>query len=147
MHGEHPSLGSGDEVGVLQLLGVSVFSDLQDFGNGSLTTFYSGCSGMRLGKLHVELPSVDLGFFGSVDAIPQLRALLVMLLIEGKQVGAMYFMVGRLLDLVGLPCERSKLDGSSPGVGRISWACKQWALHRSSIGVTGLYRQWLGRCR
>ena len=42
---------------------------------------------MCLGKLHMELPGVDLAFFGSVDAIPQLRGLSIVLLIEGEQVG------------------------------------------------------------
>ena len=87
MLGGHPSLGAGDEVGVLQLLGVSVFGGLQDFCDGNLAAFHSGCSGMCLGKLHMELPGVDLGFFGSVDAIPQLGGLSVVLLIEGEWVG------------------------------------------------------------
>ena len=41
---------------------------------------------MCFGELHVELLGGDLSFFGSVDALPQLRGLLVMMLIEGKQV-------------------------------------------------------------
>jgi hypothetical protein len=38
---------------------------------------------MCFGELHMELPGIDLSFFGSVDALPQLGGLLVMLLIEG----------------------------------------------------------------
>ena len=34
----------------------------------------------------MELPGLDLRFFSSVDALPQLRGLLVMFLIEGEQV-------------------------------------------------------------
>ena len=48
---------------------------------------YDDCSGMCFGKLYVELPSYNLGSFGSVDALSQLRGLLVVLLVEGKQVG------------------------------------------------------------
>jgi hypothetical protein len=84
VHGEHPLLGSSDEVGVLQLLGVSVFGCLQGFSNGSLAAFCGGCSGMRFGELHVELPGTNLGFFGSMDALPRLRGLLVVLLIEAQ---------------------------------------------------------------
>ena len=42
MLGEHPLLGPDDKVGILQLLGMSVFGGLQDFGNGSLAVFYGG---------------------------------------------------------------------------------------------------------
>jgi hypothetical protein len=86
MRGKHPSLGSGDEVGVLQLLGVVVFNFLQGFGNGSLTAFCSGCSGLCFSELHVELPGVDLGLLGMVDIVSQSGGLLVVLLVEGKQV-------------------------------------------------------------
>jgi hypothetical protein len=42
---------------------------------------------MCFGKLHVEFPSVDLGFFGLVDALAQFVGLLVVLLVKGQQVG------------------------------------------------------------
>ena len=71
MRGKHPLLGSGDELGVLQLLGMAVFGFLQGFGNSSLVAFCDGCLGMRFGELHVELSGVDLGFFNTVDALPQ----------------------------------------------------------------------------
>jgi hypothetical protein len=87
MLGGHPSLRASNEVGVLQLLGMSVFGGLQDFGDGSLAAFCGGCSSVCLGELHMELPGVDLGFFGSVDVIPQPEGLSVMLLVEHKQVG------------------------------------------------------------
>ena len=86
MRGKHPLLGSGDEVGIPQLLGVEIFDSLQGFGDGSLTVFYGGCSGLGFVELHVELPSIDLNFFGSVDAFPQLGGLLVVLIIEREQV-------------------------------------------------------------
>jgi hypothetical protein len=138
MHGEHPSLGSGDEVGVLQLLGVSIFGYLQGFSNGSLAAFCGGCSGMHFGELHV-LPSIDLGFFSSMDALPQLGGLLVVLLLEGQQVGG-HVLHARVifLSLQGFHASDPGLDGSSPGVGRISWVYRQWSLHRSNIGVVGL---------
>ena len=65
-------LGSGEEVGVLQLLGVAVFGFLLGFDDGSLAALGDGCLGLCFGELHVELPGKDLGFFGSVDALPQL---------------------------------------------------------------------------
>jgi len=43
--------------------------------------------GLGFDKLYVELSSVDLGLFGSVDAVPQLCGLLAVLLVKGKQVG------------------------------------------------------------
>jgi hypothetical protein len=49
---------------------------------------------MCLGKLHMELPGIGLGFFGLVDVIPQLRGLLVVLFIEGEQVGDHVFYGG-----------------------------------------------------
>ena len=42
---------------------------------------------MRFDELHVELPGVDLGFLGSVDALPQLEGLHVVLFVKGQQVG------------------------------------------------------------
>ena len=41
---------------------------------------------MRFGKLHLEHRGEDLGFLGSTEALPQLRGLLVKLLIPSKQV-------------------------------------------------------------
>jgi hypothetical protein len=43
MRGKHPLLGSGDEVGVPQLLGMVIFGVLQGFGDGSPTAFCDGC--------------------------------------------------------------------------------------------------------
>jgi hypothetical protein len=79
-------------------LGVSVFDGLQDFGKGGLAAFHSGCSGMCLGELHMELPSADLGFFGLVDAAPQCEGLSIMLLVEGEQVGG-HVLHGRVVFL------------------------------------------------
>ena len=70
VHGEHCLLGSGDEVSVPQLLGMAIFGGLQGFGDGSLTTFCSGCSGLGFGELYVDLPGIDLSFFGMVDPVP-----------------------------------------------------------------------------
>ena len=41
---------------------------------------------MRFGELHLEHPSEDLGFFGVLEARPQLQGLPVILLIQSKQV-------------------------------------------------------------
>ena len=70
VRGEHRLLGSSDEVSGPQLLGVAIFGGLQGFGDGSLTAFYSGCSGLGFGELYVDLPGIDLSFFGVVDAVP-----------------------------------------------------------------------------
>ena len=45
--------------------------------------FYGGCLGPCFGELHVELPGIDLGSFGLVDALSQLRGLPIVLLVEG----------------------------------------------------------------
>jgi hypothetical protein len=74
-----------------------------------------------------------------VDALPQIRGLLVVLLIEGQQVGG-HVLHARVvfLSLQGFYAGGPSLDGSSPRARRISWVCRQWALHRSDIGVVGL---------
>ena len=41
---------------------------------------------MRFSKLHLEHPGEDLSFLGSPEALPQLRGLPVILLIQSKQV-------------------------------------------------------------
>ena len=54
---------------------------------------------------------------------------------------------GCLLVLVGFLQGWSRSGGSSPGVERISWVFKQWALRRSGIGAVGLCGWYLGMCR
>jgi hypothetical protein len=49
-------------------------------------TFCSCYIGMGFGKLHFEHPREDLGFLSSAEALPQLYGLLVILLIQSKQV-------------------------------------------------------------
>jgi len=48
---------------------------------------FCGCHiGVRLSELHFEHPREDLGFLGSSEALPQLRGLPIILLIQSKQV-------------------------------------------------------------
>ena len=63
-----------------------IFSLLQSFQHDSLLTLNGCCTGMCFGKLHLEHLGEDLGFLGSPEALPQLRGLLVILIIQSKQV-------------------------------------------------------------
>ena len=83
---QRPPLGPGDKVGLSQLMGMPIFSLLQGFRHGSLTTFCGCHIGVRLSELHFEHPREDLGFLGPPKALPQLRGLSVVLLIQSKQV-------------------------------------------------------------
>ena len=67
-------------------MNMPIFSLLQSFQHGSLSTLSGRCTGMRFDKLHLEHPGEDLGLLGSAEALPQLRGLPVILLIQSKQV-------------------------------------------------------------
>jgi hypothetical protein len=74
-------LGPCGKIGILQLLGMSIFIHLDGFCHGSLLTLH-GCNiGMGFSKLHFKYPREDLGFLNSVEALPQLRGLPIVLLI------------------------------------------------------------------
>jgi hypothetical protein len=63
---------------------MSIFVHLEGFRHGSLSTFYGCHIGVRFSNL--EHPNEDLGFVGPVKALLQLRGMLVILLIQSKQV-------------------------------------------------------------
>ena len=81
-----PPLDPGDKIGLSQLMDMPIFSLLQSFRHGSLLTLCGYRTGMRFGKLHLEHPGEHLGFLDSLEALPQLRGLLVILLIQSKKV-------------------------------------------------------------
>jgi hypothetical protein len=83
---EHPSLGSGDEVGDPQLLGVSFFGSPKGFSESGLAAFHDGDTGLCFGIVDMESPGIYFGFHGAGDAVPQLGGLLIVLLVEGEQV-------------------------------------------------------------
>ena len=85
-YGKRPMLGPCDKIGILQLLGVPIFSLLQGFRHGSLTTFCGCHIGVRLSELHFEHPRKDLDFLSSAEALPQLLGLPVVLLIQSNQI-------------------------------------------------------------
>ena len=70
--GQRPTLGSGDKVGLSQLMGMPIFGLLLGFRHGSLLTLYGYHTSMRFSELHLEHPGDDLGFLGSPKALPQL---------------------------------------------------------------------------
>jgi hypothetical protein len=70
--GQHPTLGPGDEIGILQLLSMSLFIHLECFRHGSLSTLCGCHIGVRFSKLHFEHPGEDLGFLSSAETLPQL---------------------------------------------------------------------------
>jgi hypothetical protein len=84
--GQRPTLGPSDEIGILQLLGMSLFIHLECFRHGSLSTLCGRHIGVGFSKLHFEHPGEDLGFLSSAEIAPQLCGLLVVLLIQGKKV-------------------------------------------------------------
>ena len=53
-------------------MGMLIFNRLWGFQHGSLSTLYGYRIGMRFSKLHLEPPGEDLGFLGSLEALPQL---------------------------------------------------------------------------
>ena len=71
----------GDKVGLLQLMGMPIFSLLQGFRHGSLPALSSCSTGMRFGKLHLEHPVEDLGFIDALKVRPQLQGFPFILLI------------------------------------------------------------------
>jgi hypothetical protein len=65
---------------------MSIFVHLEGFRHGSLLTLGSCHIGVGFSKLHFEHPGEDLGFLSSAEALPQLRGLSVIMLVQSKQV-------------------------------------------------------------